>query len=353
MDVPKLNANLLKVARFFSSRKIDLRPHIKTHKSPQIAKMQIEAGAIGITVATLAEAEAMIESGIDNIFIAYPTVGQANLKKLAKILSYSKKIILAVDSIFHLEQLARIPFAEFPLQLRIEINSGQNRCGLRPEKGEMEPIMEFLKIHGHLFSIEGVFTHAGHAYRCASPEQIEEVASSEQAAVLKAAQILRSDGFACKTTSTGSTPTAFFTGSAEINECRPGNYVFFDAMQVANKTAMIDECAFTVISTVIATYSDRLIIDAGSKALGLDKGAHGQSLLNSFGLIKGHPHLSIAALSEEHGIINFKSGEKVPAPGEIVEIIPNHSCAAANLFSHYHVFRENRLVETWPLVGRR
>ncbi len=353
IDVQKLRANIKKFADFFSKQKVALRPHIKTHKCPEIARLQLQAGAVGITAATLAETAGMLESGIEDIFIAYPIVGQANLEKLAEILTRSEKIIVAFDSIFHLEQLTRIPLAKFPLQLRLEINSGQNRCGITPELNQLKPIMEFLQNHSRLFSLEGVFTHAGHVYRCSNLEQIQAVAESEQAAVIKAAKILRQNGFACKTISTGSTPTASFTRNPEVTECRPGNYVFFDAMQAANGTAKTEECALTVFSTVIADYSDRLIIDAGSKALGLDKGAHGRSFLNSFGLIKSYPHLCVAALSEEHGIINYQSGEKVPAPGEIVEIIPNHSCAAANLFSHYHLFQGNGLSGAWPLVGRR
>jgi D-serine deaminase-like pyridoxal phosphate-dependent protein len=139
-----------------------------------------------------------------------------------------------------------------------------------------------------------------------------------------------------------------------VNEVRPGNYVFFDNIQVANGTAEAGNCALRIVARIIGRYPGRLVIDAGSKALGLDRGAHGTSSVNGYGYLESFPGLLISRLSEEHGIIEFGCNENPEAEiGDIVMIIPNHSCAAANLFSFYQVWNGERLIQPWTVAGRR
>lgn len=354
IDVQKLSDNIERYARHFKNLGIKLRPHIKTHKCAEIASMQMKAGACGITVATLDEAEAMARLGINDFFIAYPIVGLPALSRLKSLSRHGHNIITAVDSIFHLEELKRISVEAKPAKVYLEINCGQNRCGIRPTAAIMKPIADYLGANRHFFSLEGVFTHAGQVYRCENSEQIRQVALVEEQAVVDAAQFFRNCGFDCPTISTGTTPTAFFIGNQSVNECRPGNYVFFDAIQLANSTTRAQNCALTIVSTVIAAYDDRIIIDAGSKSLGLDRGAHGLALVQGFGIIVGYGELVISSLSEEHGIVQrLKADADFPRPGERIEIIPNHSCAAANMFSEYQIFNNGIRTDCWQLIGRR
>ncbi|GAB4279984.1 MAG: alanine racemase [Candidatus Rifleibacteriota bacterium] len=354
IDVQKLKENIETFAARFSQRNIALRPHIKTHKCPQIAKMQIENGAVGLTVATLREAEAMINKGFSDIFIAYPIVGEANLRKFSELRSKAR-LSSAVDSIYHLDELLRFSSSERPSNIRIEIDCGQHRCGIQPEDAEtLLQLANFLKTNSDYFYLEGVFTHAGQVYRCTEKEQIAKVALSEQQAVIKAALFLRNHGFDCNVVSVGSTPTSVYSTASGITEARPGNYVFYDAIQVRNTTARAENCSYSVVTRVIGSYSDRLIIDAGSKALGLDKGAHGINLVGGYGIVKRYENLEISALSEEHGTLTWRrKPERLPATGDLLEIIPNHSCASANLFSCYQVFQQNKYIGTWEIVGKR
>jgi D-serine deaminase-like pyridoxal phosphate-dependent protein len=352
VDVQKVETNIANFARLFKERNISIRPHIKTHKCPEIAKLQMAAGATGLTVATLFEARAMLENGVSDIFLAYPVVGSMNLALFNRLREMGR-VSSAVDSVFHLQELLSICSADTLLSVRIEIDSGQHRCGVLPEKEQLQPLVEFIKNHDDKFDLEGIFTHAGHVYKCHNQKEVESVAISEQESICKAAEIIETLGLQCKIRSVGSTPTAIFTENPQINECRPGNYVFFDAIQVANGTTKIENCALTIVSRVIGAYKDHIVIDAGSKALGLDKGAHGLTLVKGFGQIVGFNALEIVSLSEEHGIVKVTPEEPAPKIGQLIEIVPNHSCAAANMFSHYQVFRKKKYIATWPLAGQR
>lgn len=351
IDVQKLQENIKHLAQKFSRGNIKLRPHVKTHKCLEIAQLQISAGACGITVATLAEAEAMAAGGINDIFLAYPIVGKTAAERSAALTGI--RLTTAFDSIFHLEELKKYARVGQRFRVRLEINSGQNRCGIFPEPSELGKIADYLQAHAEIFYLDGVFTHAGQVYRCSNEEEIRQIARLEEESVVKAAVYLREKGLSCPVVSTGTTPTAYFTQNELINECRPGNYVFFDAIQIANSTAKAQNCALTIVSTIIGRYSDHLVIDAGSKALGLDKGAHGLSLVNGYGLIEGYPSLCISSLSEEHGIVTFSSDQDLPSPGQQLSIIPNHSCAAANMFSCYQVFNGEQKQSSWLIRGRR
>lgn len=352
LDVHKLKTNIKSFADLFERRKITLRPHIKTHKCAEIAKLQLENGAKGITVATIFEAEAMFNQGINDIFLAYPVVGEAALNRYLDLVK-NCSISSAVDSVFHLEELLRIAPKFSPLKIMVEIDSGQGRCGAKPNLEAILPVVKFLDQHDGNFILSGVFSHAGQAYKCSNSDQIKKVSYDEQSSVLLAAQIFNENGFACPTVSVGSTPTAIFTDMSGINECRPGNYVFYDSMQVANSTTSFENCALKICARVIGQYPDRIVIDAGSKALGLDKGAHGISLLKGYGQISGYNNLEIISLSEEHGIVPIDNKKDFPKPGSLVEIIPNHSCAAANMFSEYRVFEDQKLIDTWEVIGKR
>lgn len=354
IDVPVLQQNINNFALMFANSGVNLRPHIKTHKCSEIAQRQIQAGAVGITTATILEAQDMANSGINNIFLAYPVVGEPALAAFFR-LHQQIKISCAIDSISHIETLAaHASITEGPCNVRIEINCGHNRCGVLPVEEALFPLISLLHKHKDKLTLEGVFTHAGHAYSTIDSVEIETIAGNEAQAVKKAAQIIMEGGLPCPVTSVGSTPTARFSLNQGITETRPGNYVFFDNMQTANGSAKMSDCALKIVSRVIGKYSDHLVIDAGSKSLGLDQGAHGSKAVNGYGSVEGYNKASITRLSEEHGIISFAAEEaQIPGIGDFLIITPNHSCAAANLFSAYQLWNGEKLIGRWLLIGRR
>ncbi|MDP3058400.1 MAG: alanine racemase [bacterium] len=339
----KMNSNILLMQCAADNKNIMLRPHIKAHKCPDIMKKQLAAGACGITVAKIGEAEIMVQAGCDNIFIANQIV---SLEKMAKLIQLRKKarLILAVDNLENAQLLGEVVGAETPLEVRIEIDTGLKRCGISPE--QVVPFAtELIKIPGLLF--EGLFTHAGHAYG-ASPAKMAEVGRNEAQIMVECAGALRNRGIRCNSVSTGSTPTAMYNLDVPgVTEIRPGNYVFYDAMQVALGTVPFSRCALSVIATVISNpVPGRVIIDAGSKVFALDKGAHGLSTMDGYGYIVGWPNMVLARLSEEHGIIEA-SDKKTPQIGAEVEIIPNHACVVVNLTDVLWVDGE-----AWPVEAR-
>ncbi len=346
----ELKNNIEKMAAAFQGTKINLKPHFKTHKSIEIAKIQIETGATGITCATLNEAEVLCAAGISDIFLAYPIFDSASLNRFE---SLTKKIRIscAVDSLKHLEIFKS---CNFEVHVRIEIDSGHHRCGVLPETSELDPLIEFLKENSQV-KLDGVFTHAGHSYSAKNSEDLKKIALEESEAVIKAAEIVVSSGLSCDVISVGSTPTAFLASkSGKINECRPGNYVFYDSMQLSLNVCQQENCSLYVCSSIIGIYKNRIVINAGSKSLGLDKGAHGLQTISGHGLIVGKEDLQISRLSEEHGIIDLKENQGHDLKiGDRIFIIPNHSCAAANYFEQYYVDHLNGDLQNWLLVGKR
>ena len=355
IDKKILERNIAFFADELKRNNVAIRPHIKTHKSAEIAALQLKEGAIGITTATLQEAEDFYKSGYNDIFIAYPIIGQNKLSRYLH-LHKNSKVSCAIDCSFHLKALSSMADKiKKPLNIRIEIDSGHNRCGLKPESEELAELANKIK-QSDFLKLEGIFTHAGHAYSSKNQPELKEIGAQEANSIIKANQVLAELGFENLILSVGSTPTALISSKfPEINECRPGNYVFFDAMQIELGVCEEKDCAFSILTTVIGKYSDHIVIDAGSKALNLDKGTHGMDNLQGHGLIKGYPHLKISRLSEEHGIIEkTNTSQDFPTPGTLLEIIPNHSCSAANLFSEYNVKSHNNLItEIFHPIGKR
>lgn len=344
-----LQKNLARYADYFRSKNINIRPHIKTHKSADIAKMQLDIGAAGITVATVQEAHDMYTAGINDIFIARPVVDKTSLKLLSELRIES--FIFAVDSITHLEILSQaLETSKKKVRVRIEIDSGQKRCGCIVDLSRLKLLCNQLSGYDCLI-LDGVFTHAGHSYKCSQQSELKKIAAQESTAVVEAAAILKDLGVSCHWISVGSTPTAMHVSEPLVNEIRPGNYCFNDVVQVVNKTALLEECAYRVYTRVLGVYDDRIVIDAGSKALGLDQGAHGVSLLKGYGLLTDY-NLFIDSLSEEHGIIKNDFPENFQV-GEVIEVIPNHSCASANMFSGYHVVRDGQIIDYFKTIGKK
>src|SRR5699024_651736 len=309
MDIDKLENNILEAVNFSKEYNLNYRPHIKTHKSIKIAKKQIDYGAIGVTVATVGEAEVMAEGGIKDILIAYTVTSTLKLERIKHIMQKSK-ITLSVDSKEQVVLLNDV-FKEHQQKLNvwIEINSGLNRSGVEPN--EAANLAKYIKNFSSL-TIDGVFTHAGHAYAALSDEEINNIAIKEANNVLESAELCERSGIPIQSRSIGSTPTYKIGGKIEgITEIRPGNSVFFDMVQVGLNVASIEQCALTILSTIASVKQGRIVIDAGSKTLNLDKGAHGNDTVIGHGYIKEYPEFSIGRLSEEHGMIDFDNNKSI------------------------------------------
>ncbi len=345
-----LESNISRVAGFARSNRKVLRPHVKTHKSPVIAGLQKKAGIAGITVATLAEAEAFRSEGFGDIFLAYPVVGPDKLERLSA-LHRSGRTLVAVDHPFHLEELEReFRDPEKPLEIRLEIDSGLGRCGIETPQILAELVARIRRLPG--IRLEGLFTHGGKAYSARSREEVGSWADRECRSVIDSAGILAKEGFSGLTLSVGSTPTLEFSSNyPAVSELRPGNYVFNDGIQVSLGTVRPEQCSLEVLATVVSVYSDRFVIDAGSKMVGLDRGI-GDDKTPGFGLFRNRPGWNLARLSEEHGVVTVVPGSVFPTPGERLRFIPNHACVAVNLSSGFFLVDGERVILKSPVLGR-
>ncbi len=349
----KLDTNISDMADFAQKSGVKLRPHIKAHKTKEIALKQLKAGACGVTVAKLGEAEIMAEIGVKDIFIAYQLIGEAKIYRLVKLMNQAD-VTVAVDSIEGIKYLAkgaRQLGREIPVM--VEINSGLNRCGVLPGGEALELAKRVLKTPG--LKLKGIFTHAGQAYGSSSNKEVLEIGKHEGIVMAETANLLRSAGISLAVVSVGSTPTVKASGRVEgITEIRPGNYVFYDAIQVGLGVVPVERCSLSIITTVISRpAAGRVIVDAGSKVFALDKGAHGTEVVKGFGFIKGYPKLALTRLSEEHGIIETEKGNKeLPEVGARLEIIPNHACTVVNLTNCLKVANEGKIFANWSVAAR-
>src|SRR5699024_4813742 len=304
----------------------------------------------GITVATVGEAEVMNDAGIPSILLAYPICKEEKLERIQPLLDQTE-IIITVDSAEQATILNDF-FTKHDqnIQVWIKVNTGLNRCGVEPDE-------EVLALAQHIESLAqleltGIFTHAGHSYAATTEEEIVNIAEYEANAIVSSAKLCEEAGIQIPNRSIGSTPTFKIGGKiAGITEIRPGNAVFYDMIQVGLGAATIEECALTVLASVGSVKPGRIVIDAGSKTLNLDKGAHGNENVVGHGYIKEHPELVLARLSEEHGIIETNHPETVTL-GEELTIIPNHACTVVNLFDMYTVHQDKGVVDYWKVDAR-
>ncbi len=325
VDLDVLERNISRMAARAREAGVRLRPHAKTHKCPDIGRLQRAAGAWGLSLAKVGEAEVFVDAGFDDIFLAYPVVGEDKGRRLLA-LSDRARLAVGVDSVEGARSLAT-PFqaAGRTLEVVLKVDVGYGRVGVPPER-VVELAGPVADLPG--LRLRGVFTHAGHGYLAESRAGVDEIARLEGERLLEAASRLRDAGLPVDEVSVGSTPTAARAMRVEgVTECRPGNYVFHDASQVGLGTCGVEDCALTILATVVSVPApDRAVLDAGSKTLSSDPlrpraGGYGQILGRASRIEK---------LSEEHGVVAVVPGETFRV-GERVRILPNHACVVANL----------------------
>jgi D-serine deaminase-like pyridoxal phosphate-dependent protein len=325
VDLDVLERNISRMATRARDAGVRLRPHAKTHKCPEIGRLQRDAGAWGLSLAKVGEAEVFVKAGFDDLFVAYPVVGVDKGRRLLE-LSDRARLAVGVDSAEGARTLAE-PFrsAGRTLDVMLKVDVGYGRVGVLPERA-VELALRVAELPG--LRLRGVFTHAGHGYLAETKAGVDEIARLEGARLVEAAGLLRAAGLPVDEVSVGSTPTAALAMRvAGVSECRPGNYVFHDASQVALGTCAVEDCALTIVATVVSVPApERAVVDAGSKTLSSDPlrpkpGGYGQVLGRASRIEK---------LSEEHGVIAVAAGESFEV-GERVRILPNHACVVANL----------------------
>jgi D-serine deaminase-like pyridoxal phosphate-dependent protein len=350
IDLDRVEKNLQQMQQKADQYGVALRPHIKTHKIPELALKQVQLGACGITASKISEAEAMARAGIKDILIANQIVA---VQKLKRLVALSRKINIAVglDGMEGARRLSEAATSEgATIAYLIEINSGLNRCGVSPGRETVELAKAAAALPGIKF--KGIFTHAGQVYGKTSLEEVKSVSQFESQTMGEIAADLQEYGVRAQTISVGSTPTIkVWEGWPEVNEIRPGNYIFNDAIQVALQVAQPEDCALTVLATVISRPApDRAVIDAGSKTLALDKGGHGVETAKGFGMVLDRK-AGIDRLSEEHGIMAVDPGASL-AVGDCIRIIPNHACPVVNLFDSAYGMRGNAVETTFKIAAR-
>ena len=372
VDRARLHANLDAMQARAEAMGVALRPHAKTHKSPDLARLQRDRGARGLTVATVDEAEAFAEAGFDDIRLATPVVGPGKLERLRTLASGGTRISFTVDSAEGVA-LASEAFADGPeVGVLIEVDTGYGRCGVPyDEPGTARALAEQVRSARGL-RLLGLLSHGGDAYAGPLADEppetaLKRVMDAERDRVLELAAELAESGLLEPETaelSVGSTPgVSRFTNREEsgfrITEIRPGTYVFHDATQVALGAARLQDCALTCIGTVVSKQrfddgTERVITDAGKKILTSDRRAgsetYGTVLYSRRKMIR-HPHARVTALSEEHGWVDTPGGS-IYDIGDPVLLVPNHACVAVATRRELHVVDGDEVVETWPVVAR-
>jgi D-serine deaminase-like pyridoxal phosphate-dependent protein len=344
-----LHRNIAEMASFAKSVGVNLRPHIKTHKTPQIARLQLAAGAFGITCAKVGEAEVMVEqAGVEDVLLAYPTIGEHKFRRIVALMERAR-IVVAVDSLDAAKAMsAAMARHDRSLDIYVEVNTGQNRSGVKVGDEAVQFALEIARMPN--LNLVGIMTHEGHV-NSMDLDTIEAAAIEAGKAMVQMAEQIRSHGIELPTVSVGSTPAARFTPTVPgITEMRPGTYVFNDnSLFRFGDSWGVQDCAARFVATVVSrTAPDRCVLDTGSKSLAMDPSKSHPG----HGYIVGHPDVVIAKLSEEHGVCELPAGEEGFEVGDRVEVIPNHICPTVNLMNELFIAREGKIVDTWKIAAR-
>jgi D-serine deaminase-like pyridoxal phosphate-dependent protein len=341
VDLDRLDRNIGAMSRRMAERGVLLRPHAKTHKSLDIARRQLAAGATGLTVATIGEAEVFADGGIEDLFIAFPVWAggpkAARLRRLAE----RTRLRVAADSVAGVRLLAAC-LAGTGAGLLIELDSGNARSGVTsaPQAAEIADTAASAGL-----DVIGVFTHGGHSYN--GRAAVRPAADDEVEALASVARELRAAGHAIPVLSAGSTPTAPLPARGGVTEERPGTYVFNDRTQAALGACGPDDVALMAASTVVSRSGRRFVLDAGAKVLSKDL----PPWLDGYGMLPAYPDAVVARLYDHHAVVAAGDGP-LPELGEVVAVVPNHVCPVVDLADEILLVRQGRLLGRWAVHAR-
>jgi D-serine deaminase-like pyridoxal phosphate-dependent protein len=336
IDMDKVERNIARIQAACDAAGVANRPHIKTHKSPLLAKMQIAAGAKGITCQKLGEAEVMAAAGIDDILISYNLIGEEKMARLAGLQAKANMTVAADNStvIAGLPRAAEI--SGRPLSVVVECDTGRKRAGV-------ETPAEAIALAREIAASKGL-TFAGFMLYPTETGWAEAQAFFDEALAG-----VRAHGLDAKMVSTGGSPNLKNLGKLNgATEHRPGTYIYNERMQVAAGVATWDDCALNIYSTVVSRAApERGILDAGSKTLTSDTGG-----LEGHGLILEHPEAKIARFAEEHGFLDLSRSNTRPNVGDVLRIVPNHVCVVVNMMDEVVMVRGDEIVGVLPVAAR-
>jgi D-serine deaminase-like pyridoxal phosphate-dependent protein len=348
VDLDVMERNLSRMADYCRSKNLRLRPHTKSHKIPELAKLQITNGAHGITVAKIGEAAVMLEAGITDILIAYPVIGTGKAEKIADLAARAN-ITVSLDS----EVVARaisnqLNSKGLRIGVLVELDVGFKRCGVATADELLVLAERVAELPG--LDFKGLMFFPGN-FQVKKPERagllprVNELLSESLRSLERA-------GIPVETVSGGSTPTAreghLFSG---VNEIRPGMYIFNDRNMVGVDVAQVEDCALSVVTTVVSTsVSGGAIVDAGSKTFASDRYLAGDG--RGFGIVKEDSEAEFEKQSEEHGHLNIKRSARPYKVGERLTIIPNHVCSTVNMHDEIYGVRGERVETVWKVLGR-
>jgi D-serine deaminase-like pyridoxal phosphate-dependent protein len=350
IDVPTMNSNIRAMADIANQNGVAWRPHAKTHKMPSVAIAQLEAGAAGITVAKISEAEVMAQHGIANIFVAYPLVTESKIERAVR-LSQQIELIIGADSYEGALRMSDVAGRlGHILQVRLEVDTGLQRTGVAYDRA----VELALRIHElpHL-RLTGIFTFRGALLDGKPTLELERAGKEEGQLMVRLAEAMRAEGIPIADVSVGSTPTGAYAAQVKgVTEIRPGTFVFNDRMLAKFGVCSLDDCAAVIAATVVSRPSESYaVIDGGSKTFATDVQPNTNPLyLNGFGHILEAPDAVLERLSEEHGVIRLEPHHTLKV-GDLVHIIPNHICSTLNLHNNIY-FVDGDRIEKAPVLAR-
>jgi hypothetical protein len=354
VDVSVLDRNITTWADRMAARAVGLRPHTKTSKCAEIISRQVRAGAAGLTVATLGEAEALADCGFDHLFQAYPVwAGTPGRAQRVRALNDRVDLLVGVESTESADALAAAVLGSGrPLGVVLEVDCGMRRSGV--DLTELASLARRCLDLG--LDVRGAFTYGGHSYaNCDAPPA---AADDEVRTLQEAESILRAEGVTPTVLSAGSTPTAAYSARPPVTDERPGTYVFMDRQQIALHAGTHDDVSLYVLTTVVASHADgRFVLDAGSKVIGTDRPAW----LEGHGFLPAYPDAMVTRLSEHHAVVDARGPG--PRVGEVLALVPNHCCVVVNLtdtlWALPHLDRlepagvvDSPDLEPWPVISR-
>lgn len=359
VDSNRVERNLDRLQSAAAQRGLRLRPHAKTHKSIELAKRQVAGGAVGICCAKLGEAEIFAAAGIEDIRLPYP-LHPVNAERVVELLDRTRVSFIVDHADVARGWSEAMQRAGREVDVLVKVDVGFHRCGIDPaEPSAADFIVRIAALPG--LRLRGLLSHAGHGYVAASEEEMRAIAAAEAQTLIRLAEAVRAKGIEVAEISVGATPTLRYSIEQDgLTEVRPGNYIYFDRTQVGLGAANWDDCALTVLARVVTKPApDRLILDSGSKTLTNDV-ARGFAPAAGYGAVLHSIHgvqvpdeaLLVERLSEEHANVRVTTGTHALEPGDLVRIVPNHSCVVSNLVDAAWLVEGDRVGERLDISTR-
>ena len=355
LDVTRVRRNSEQMSRKAEELGVRLRPHIKTHKCIELAKIQTDGHDGSITVSTMAEARAFAKYGFNDITYAVP-IERGKFDEAIGMLKSGMQFNLLTDDAAAVKALdERSGNAGVKFDVFLKVDCGTHRVGVEPDTNEAIEIPRLIADSNDL-NFAGILTHAGHSYDVETKEQILEVAKHERDVMVALAGKLRSDGIEVPTVSVGSTPTMSLIDNLDgVDEIRPGNYIFFDNYQATLGRCSFEDTALTVLAAIIHKGKNKLVVDAGAIALSKDRGPVGIDPSCGYGRVLDldgdDTGLRVTGMSQEHGEIDAGDSEYLDRlnVGDRVRILANHSCLTAAQHSHYNILENGEIIDRWEI----